>query len=152
MELVIARPFPKVGVCAVTSSNDLSRSTTPISWEAPSVHSMASYSSEAIWVKLTVASQSRSLSLRNIVLGYENREGVSRRCRVRLTLKRYSQLTVFVVLAVDLHLKEAVWLNEDNVNPVGLLLAPRCSLQSGGGSTRDTSRPNDNRGTPGKAP
>ena len=38
-------------ICGVTGSKDVSHSTTPISWEASSVHSMASYSSEMIWVE-----------------------------------------------------------------------------------------------------
>ena len=48
MELVIARPFPKVGTYAVTWSNDLVRSNTSISLEASSVHSMVSYSSSKV--------------------------------------------------------------------------------------------------------
>ena len=50
IKLVTARPFSNVGAYAVTLSNNLSRSTTPISWEA-SVHSMARYSSDVIWAE-----------------------------------------------------------------------------------------------------
>ena len=51
MELVIARPFPKVKTYPVASSNDISYSATSISSEASSVHSMASYSSKVIWAE-----------------------------------------------------------------------------------------------------
>ena len=50
MELAIAPSFFKVGAYGVIWSNDLSRSTTAVSWEASSVLSMASYSIEVIWV------------------------------------------------------------------------------------------------------
>ena len=57
---------------------------------------------------------------------------------MRLTLKPCSQLAVFAIQAVDLHSKEAVWLNEDGVHPVRLFLAPSCSLLSEGGRKRNT--------------
>ena len=43
-----SRPASACSSPAVTWPNDLFRSTTPISWEASSVHSMSSYSSEVI--------------------------------------------------------------------------------------------------------